>query len=140
MTRIRQARWIVAPVSLAVVMTGVIAIAQPPAFVVTPLLRTDLDGDPRREVVLVRGEFAARASTGRHTHPGEEYAYVIEGTVEVRADGREPKRVTAGESYHNPRGVVHETRNVGDRTARVASTFIVDKGRAIVEPATSTSD
>ena len=135
MTRIRQARWIAAPVYLMVAMTVAIAIAQPPAFVVTPLSRTDLSGDPGREVVLVRGEFVPGASTGRHTHPGDEYAYVIEGTLEVRADGLEPKRVTAGESYHNPRGVVHETRNIGDGTARVASTFIVDKGRPIVEPA-----
>ncbi len=65
---------------------------------------------------------------------------MIEGTLEVRADGREPKRVTAGESYHNPRGVVHETRNIGDGTARVVSTFIVDKGRPIVEPVASSLD
>ncbi len=55
-------------------MTGRLAIAQPPGFVVTPLLRTDLSGDPGREVVIVRGEFAPGASTGRHTHPGDEYA------------------------------------------------------------------
>lgn len=125
--------------ALAILCCGVLGDASfgaaAPRFVVTPLLRTQLGADPSLEVVVVHGEFAPGASTGRHTHPGDEYAYVIEGTLELLVDGREPRRVNAGEAYHNPRGVVHETRNGGERVARVASTFIVDRGPPLLQPA-----
>jgi quercetin dioxygenase-like cupin family protein len=107
-------------------------------FVAVPLLRTEVTGDAARDAVVARGELAPGATTGRHTHPGDEYAYVIEGTLELRSDGRPPRRVTAGEAYHNPRGVVHETRNVGDGVARLASVFVVDKGKPLIERVEST--
>lgn len=104
-------------------------------FAVTPLLRTQPSGEPTREAVIAHGEFAPGASTGRHTHPGDEYAYVIEGTLELLVDGRETRRVGAGQAYHNPRGLVHETRNAGESIARVASTFVVDRGVPLLQPA-----
>ena len=109
--------------------------AQPLAvgFSVTPLLRTMLPGDPGRDVVVALGVFAPGGTTGLHTHPGEEYATVIAGTLEVASADQPPQRYEAGKAYHNPRGLPHETRNVGSGVARVASTFIVDCGKPIVE-------
>jgi len=104
------------------------------SFRAVPLLRTAVSGDASREAIIARGEFPPGATTGPHTHPGDEYAYVIAGTLELLAEGHPPRRVRAGEAYHNPRGLVHETRNVGDDTARVVSTFIIEKGRPIIEP------
>ena len=78
---------------------------------------------------------APGATTGRHTHPGDEYTLVLEGTLELRLEGREPRRVNAGDAYHNPKGVIHETRNVGDGPARASATFVIDKGKPISLPA-----
>jgi len=136
MNRILDAGRLVATVLLVVAaMAQGVAIAQPPGFVVTPLLRTDLSADPGRVVVIARGEFAPGAATGRHSHAGDEYATVIEGTLEVAVTGQPPRRYVAGEVYHNARGVVHDTRNVGQSRARVVSTLIVDAGRPLIMPA-----
>jgi quercetin dioxygenase-like cupin family protein len=111
------------------------AFAEPTGMVSTPLLRTTVSGDDRREALIGIAELAPGGSTGRHSHPGDEYATVLQGTLELRVDGREARRLGAGEAYHNPRGVIHETRNVGDDTARVLSTFILDKGQPLMQPA-----
>lgn len=121
----------------------VLAIAGNPAlvhpqnrgFAVTPLLRTPLSGDASREVLVATGQFEPAGTTGRHSHHGDEYATVVEGTLEVLVPGQPPRRYTAGGAYHNVRGVVHETRNVGEGPARVVSTLIVDVGRPLIEPA-----
>ena len=109
--------------------------AQTPGISSKPLLRSWVSGDEGKESIILAIEIAPGASTGRHTHPGDEYATVLEGTLELRLEGQEPRRVTAGQTYHNPRGVIHETRNVGDGTARTVATFIVDKDKPRTVPA-----
>ena len=110
------------------------AAAVAPKFVIKPLLRAPFTGDDSKETVVVVGEFPPGSTTGRHTHPGEEYATVIEGSLELLADGREVRRVSAGEAYHNPRGLVHEARNVGNVPARLVATFVIDKGKPAMQP------
>jgi quercetin dioxygenase-like cupin family protein len=124
-----------AMVLLFMATCGVAVLAEPQGFKGTPVLHAPLSGDDAREAVVGTAEFARGGTTGRHTHPGDEYGVVLEGTLELRVEGREPRRVSAGEAFHNPKGVVHETRNVGSGSARVVSTFVVEKGRRLTEPA-----
>ena len=105
-----------------------------PKLVIKPLLRAPLTGDDSKETVVLSGEFPPGSTTGRHTHPGEEYATVLEGSLELHAEGREVRRVSAGEAYHNPRGLVHEARNVGNVPARIVATFVIDKGKPAMQP------
>lgn len=125
----------VATLLVATALHAPIAWAQVQGITAKPLLKTTFSGDDTKEAVILSAEFAPGATTGRHTHPGDEYTTVLQGTLELRLEGREPKRVTAGEAYHNPKGVIHETRNVGDGPARVSITFVVDKGKPITQPA-----
>ncbi len=111
------------------------ATAQAGGITSKPLLRSSVSGDSTKESILIAIEFAPGATTGRHTHPGDEYAAVLQGTLELRLEGQEPRRVTAGEAYHNPQGVVHETRNVGDSVAKTVANFIVEKGKPRTAPA-----
>lgn len=99
-----------------------------------PLMRTGLSGEPGKETLVLAIEFARGATTGRHTHPGDEYAVVLEGELEVRPDGQPARRVAAGQAYHNPRGLVHETVNVGEIPAKAVSTFVIDKGKPLSSP------
>jgi quercetin dioxygenase-like cupin family protein len=101
-----------------------------------PLARTTLSGDDTKEAIMLVVEFAPGGGTGRHTHPGDEYTFVLQGTLEISGEGRETRRVSAGDVYHNPSGLIHEARNVGDSTARVNITFILDKGKPISTPVT----
>ena len=49
-----------------------------------------------REVVQVRVDFSPGVAFGRHSHPGEEIVYVLEGSLEYGVDGKPP--VTRGRS------------------------------------------
>jgi quercetin dioxygenase-like cupin family protein len=118
-----------------IVLIAPSAHTQPQGIVAKPLLRTTLSGDDTKEAVISAVEFAPGGATGRHTHPGDEYAVVLQGTLELRIEGQEPRRVNAGEAYHNARGVIHETRNVGDGPARVVNTLIFEKGKPMSQPA-----
>jgi quercetin dioxygenase-like cupin family protein len=126
---------VVAAVLFAGVLCAPGAFAEAQGLTKKTLLQTSVSGDDTKETVIVMAEFAKGGTTGRHTHPGDEYSVVLEGTLELLTDGSAPRRVSAGEAYHNPKGVVHEARNVGDGPARVVVTFIIDKGKPVTQPA-----
>ena len=109
--------------------------AQMSGFVAKPLLQSTVEGDENKETAMLGITIAPGGSSGRHTHPGDCYGTVSEGAVELRVDGREPRRVSVGDAWHNPRGVVHELRNVGDTAVRVVNTLVVDKGKPRMQPA-----
>jgi quercetin dioxygenase-like cupin family protein len=85
--------------------------------------------------VQVRGEFDPGFATGRHTHPGEELTYILEGQIELRIDGQPPRVAKAGETFFVPAGLVHEGINTGDGKAKVLATYIVEQGQALAPPA-----
>lgn len=108
--------------------------AQMSGFVAKPLLQSTVERDENKEAALLAITIAPGGSSGRHTHPGDCYGTVVEGTVELRVEGREPRRVSAGEAWHNPHGAIHELRNVGDTPVRVVNTLVVDKGKPRMQP------
>lgn len=97
----------------------------------TDLVRQDLS-IPGREVVQVLVEFAPGLSAQRHTHPGEELVYVIEGALEYVLDGRSPVTLRAGDALMIPRGTPHAVRNVGSGKAAELATYIVEKGKPLL--------
>jgi quercetin dioxygenase-like cupin family protein len=96
------------------------------------LLRQDL-AVPGREVVQVRVDFDPGAAFGRHRHPGEEIAYVIEGTLEYQIEGRPTVTLRAGDVLFIPAGTIHAARNVGSDNGAELATYIVEKGQPLVE-------
>jgi quercetin dioxygenase-like cupin family protein len=70
----------------------------------------------------------------RHSHPGEDFGYVVEGTIVLQVDGNPPLTVKAGETFFTPRGRVHNARNIGTTTARAIDTYVIDKGKPVVIP------
>ena len=126
-------------IALALLLTSFAsqtAYAQAVGLSAKPLLRTTLSDDNSKEAIMMTVEFAPGGTTGRHLHHGDEYAIVLQGTLELIAEGRENRRVSAGDAFHNPRGLIHEARNVGETPTRLNIIFIVDKGKPIVEPIT----
>ena len=108
---------------------------QPPAppFKATPLLKAPLTADSNKEVIVVKIEWPANASTPWHTHPGDEYATVLEGAVITQVDGQEPKTITAGQSYHQPAGVVHLAKTANG-TATTINIFVLEKDKPLMQP------
>lgn len=105
-----------------------------PPFKTTPLLKSSVSGDPNKEAVMISVEWPAHATTGRHAHPGDEYATVLEGELLTRADGGEWRTIRAGQAYHQLAGVIHETK-AGEKPARSIGVLVVEKGKPIMQPA-----
>lgn len=100
----------------------------------TPVLAADVAA-PGREAVVVRGEIDAGAGAPRHTHPGDEISYVLEGEAELLIDGEAPRIVKAGEAFVIPAGKVHGARNPGTVPLRFVGVYVVDKGKPLATPA-----
>jgi quercetin dioxygenase-like cupin family protein len=79
-------------------------------------------------------EIPGGVQSGRHTHPGEELGYVLEGPVIVEIDGQPARTLKTGEGFLIPAGRVHNSRNTGGGTARVLATYIVEKGKPVATP------
>jgi quercetin dioxygenase-like cupin family protein len=104
--------------------------AQQPGFRRAELQRHDL-GTPGREVVQMRAEFDEAASVGKHTHPGEEIGYLLEGTLEVEVAGKPNVTLKAGDTFFIPQGTIHAAKNVGKGPAKVLATYVVEKGKPL---------
>jgi len=96
----------------------------------TDLQRHDLSA-PGREVIQVRVDFDAGSAAPRHTHPGEEIIYVLEGTLEYQIDGR-PMTVKPGDVLFVPAGTVHSVKNVGSGNGAELATYVVEKGKPLI--------
>jgi quercetin dioxygenase-like cupin family protein len=104
--------------------------AQQPGFKRVELQKHDLSMTGH-EAVQVRGEFNAGAGVGKHTHPGEEISYVLEGQVVLEMDGKPPLTLKPGDVFFVPAGQVHSAKNTGTTPAKVLSTYIVEKGKPL---------
>lgn len=90
---------------------------------------------PGREAVIARVEVAPGAKAGRHTHPGDEISYVMEGEATLLIDGQPPRKVKAGESFVIPAGVVHDAHNDSKATIKLVGVYVVEKGKPLASPA-----
>ena len=125
--------WVLALAALIIGSGLALSAAQPqqPGVTRADLLRHDL-GVPGREAVQVRVDFAPGAVAPEHSHPGEEIAYVIEGLLEYRLEGKPPVTLKAGEALFIPAGAIHSATNVGGGNAAELATYIVEKGKPLV--------
>jgi quercetin dioxygenase-like cupin family protein len=87
---------------------------------------------PGREVIQNRVDIDPDAPPIRHWHPGEEIIYVLEGTLEYHIDGQSPLTVSAGGALTVPAEAVHAVRNVGGGNAAELATYVVEKGKPLL--------
>jgi quercetin dioxygenase-like cupin family protein len=97
----------------------------------TDLQRHDLSA-PGREAIQVRVDLAPGVAFGKHTHPGEEIIYVLEGTLEYQLEDKPPVTLKAGDVLFIPAGTVHSARNLGSVTGSELATYIVEKGKPLL--------
>jgi quercetin dioxygenase-like cupin family protein len=89
-------------------------------------------GDEVHEVIQVRVDFGPGATFPKHSHPGVEIAYVLEGTLEYQLEDRPPVRLKPGDSLFIPAGAAHSARNVGSGGASELATYVVQMGKPLV--------
>ena len=108
--------------------------AQQPGFTRKLLQDQNLSVNDRHAVQAL-AEFVPGGVAGKHTHPGEELGYVVEGTLQLEIEGQPPRTVKAGEAFFVPAGVVHDGKNIGEGPAKVLATYFVEKGKPVASPA-----
>ena len=130
----RAATRVVVALTVGVVVAGVSA--QQAGFKRTVLQQGDLSV-PGREVVTAVVEFQPGASVGRHTHPGEEAGYILDGSIVLEQAGKPAVTLGPGRTFLIPAGTIHNATNSGSAQAHVLATYIVEKGKPLATPATT---
>ena len=90
---------------------------------------------PGREAVIARVVIGPFGKAGRHTHPGDEISYVLEGEGEILIDGQPPRKVKTGDGFVIPGGSMHDARNTGATNLRLVGVYVVEKGKPLATPA-----
>jgi quercetin dioxygenase-like cupin family protein len=124
---------ILALIALGVSIGVSSALAQQPTSKVTRLLNESVSGQPDKEFQVLSIEWPLGSGTPRHTHLGDEYVVVMAGAFMVKQGSEDWKTYTAGQSWHVPAGVVHESKSTVEGTKTI-NCFIVEKGKPLVQP------
>ena len=98
-----------------------------------PLQKFDVPGD-HDEVITGIAEIAPNVNIGRHTHPGAESGYVLEGELTLFVEGQPPVKLKPGDSYKIPPRAVHDARS-GETPAKVLAVYVVERGKPLATPA-----
>src|SRR6266550_15204 len=120
-----------AMLSLGVAMLITGSVAQQAGTKRTPLQQHDLSA-PGREVIQVRVDFDPGYVAPRHTHPGEEMIYVIEGTLQYQIEGQPDATVKPGDVLFVPAGAIHSMKNIGSGNGAELATYVVEKGKPLI--------
>ena len=115
------------------VATGAEAQNAPGGLKRTIITRTDgpMEG---YEAVNVRVDLEPGALVARHTHPGIESSYVVDGALELSVDGQGTRTFKVGDGFQVPTRTPHSGKN-GDKPTTIAITYIVEKGKPLASPA-----
>jgi len=110
--------------------------AAAPSGGVTRKLLSKTDGPmPGYETLLMEAEIEAGVTVGRHTHPGVESAYVLEGGFELPIQGQETRMIKPGDAFQIPPNTPHAGGKPGSAKSRILITYVVEKGKPLASPA-----
>jgi len=98
-----------------------------------PLQKFEVPGT-NYETVIGIAEIAPNVTIGRHSHPGPESGYLLEGEFTLLVDGEAPLPLKAGQSYKVPPRAIHDAKT-GAQGAKVIATYVVERGQPLASPA-----
>jgi quercetin dioxygenase-like cupin family protein len=117
---------------------GVVAIVAGPSAQQTGFKRTLLQQSklsvPGHEAVTAVAEFQPGGTVGRHTHPGEEIGYILEGSILLEQEGKPAVTLGPGQTFFIPAGTVHNATNKTSSVARVLANYVVESGKPLASP------
>lgn len=135
MLRSRPILVMVALVGLLALSSVLILQAQQVGEIKRNMLAKQDTSIPGYEGVVAQVEFAPGSREAKHTHPGDVFAYLQEGTIVLDVEGKPTTTVKAGEVFFIPAGKVHWGENKGTTPAKALVTFVVEKGKPLSSPA-----
>ena len=103
---------------------------------VTRKILSQMDGPaPGYVTLLVDITIEPGIPVARHTHPGIESAYVMEGGFELPIQGQPTRMLKAGDSVQIPPETPHAGGAAATAKCRILSTYVVEKGKPLASPA-----
>ncbi len=78
----------------------------------TPLIKTAVAGVAGKEVNIVHFALPSGFVGGRHSHPGQVFVYILEGSLGMEIEGAAPRKLEAGDVFQEPQGRTMRVRNL----------------------------
>ncbi|HXV25812.1 MAG TPA: cupin domain-containing protein [Alphaproteobacteria bacterium] len=104
-----------------------ISLAQDSPVTRTELQRVPIAEMPGREGVLYKAVIAPGGVAAKHSHPGDEFVYVVSGTLVVEPESGGPVTLKAGDSFHQAKGKPHSAHNASTTEPAEAIVFILSE-------------
>jgi quercetin dioxygenase-like cupin family protein len=102
---------------------------------VTRKILSQIDGPvPGYTTIVMDVTVEPGVAVGRHTHPGIESSYVMEGALELPIEGQPTRTFKAGEAFQVPPETPHAGGKAADVKNRILVTYIVDKSKPLAKP------
>jgi quercetin dioxygenase-like cupin family protein len=108
--------------------------AQQPEPIKRTTLQTGNFPGSNMNTLLVLVEVVPNAVVPRHTHPGGEVGYILEGSIEFTIGDQPPKTYNKGDTYIIPVSAPHVGKT-GPAGAKLIGTFVVEKDKPLASPA-----
>ena len=96
---------------LGVTAAGLVNAMQQGKVSVAELYKADLVTSDGKEASMFMAELAPGANMGKHYHPGDAFAYILEGTMLLEIAGKPSVTLTVGQSGSLPPRTVHDDKN-----------------------------
>jgi quercetin dioxygenase-like cupin family protein len=107
-----------------------------PPVKVAELLKVDLAGGGGKEGSIFLAQLAPGAAVGKHYHPGDAFAYILEGSMTLEVEGKAPVTLKPGDSGHVPPKQVHDDKNASQSAPLKFLVFhVAEKGQPLAVPA-----
>ncbi len=95
-----------------------------------------MDGPaPGYVTLLVDATIESGVVVARHTHPGIESAYVLEGGLELPIQGQPTRTIKPGDGFQIPPETPHAGGKPAETKTRILITYVVEKGKPLASPA-----
>jgi len=103
---------------------------------VTRKLLSQMDGPmPGYVTINMEVEIEPGVLIARHTHPGIESGYLLEGGIDLPIQGQPVLTLKPGDGFQVPPETPHAGNKNGNKKTKVAVTYVVEKGKPLASPA-----
>jgi len=103
------------------------------------LINAPITTAPNHDMLMTRVHISANTVLPMHSHPTEEFLYILGGEAILRIQGREDQLLSAGAAVVIPAGEIH-TAVTHDSDAVALTTRVQPKGQPVRIPAPKPSE
>ena len=97
---------------------------------------SQLDGPaPGYTTIVVQATIEPGVLVARHTHPGIENGYILEGVIDLPVQGQPTRTLKPGDSWQVPAETPHAGVPNGDKQTTFVAVYVVEKGKPLASPA-----